>query len=600
MRQGARRRIRQVQRVLALAGLAIVVLPFSIPAIAQIGPIYHDGFLEYQYRLNRVEQGGGNELQLATWRAQASTWVWRPYILQVDASLGLTRTRNSADDSSNTGNIITGTLAANAFARSHFPFRIFFESRDNRVDGDVFDVDRTTRNWGFLQQFAPRGGGRVSLDFRQSDNEELHVDGNRSLRRFGTEIWQLNGVKAIGRNEFRLTTSLRHLDRDAPAQSEDRFIFNLRHRFRTGQRFFVEDTTFYSDEQVQLNGTETNRRFLQFNGMSTWRPKTRRPLMVIARALAQGMESGPDGFESGSTNVILTGTATYQYTHNLTFAGSLSAANLDPDNATDESSVQQRLRATYRADAISLGSMDYTWGGSVEAGNRRARTNGNDTVQDIAGNFGHSLSRIAALSGGRQFQVTFSQTVAAIADTDDRRVQSLVNSAFMTLNRQQGRTSSYLRIAASDRRAFGDRENSFQLVTLQASSRMQINRRRSLNGGLTLQYSNNSIDMSGEQDQDNASFTYGADLSYIERDLFKVPRLNFLSELRLLSREFRSNDILDQGMETDPDRRDKAWRNELDYRIGLLEFRLLADVREIDNQWLSQVYFQVRRYYGSM
>ena len=138
------------------------------------------------------------------------------------------------------------------------------------------------------------------------------------------------------------------------------------------------------------------------------------------------------------------------------------------------------------------------------------------------------------------------------------------------------------------------------MVTLQLSTRMQVNRRRSLNGGLTLQYNTNSMKLLNSDEQENSSSTYSANLTYIERDLFKVPRLNFLSELRLLSSDFRSNDILDQGIETDPDRDDKSWRNRLDYRVGKLELQLLADVREINNSWMSQVLFTVRRYYGAM
>ena len=104
--------------------------------------------------------------------------------------------------------------------------------------------------------------------------------------------------------------------------------------------------------------------------------------------------------------------------------------------------------------------------------------------------------------------------------------------------------------------------------------------------------------MLNEEERDDTAFTYSVNLSYVERDLFKVPRLNFLSELRLLSSDFRSNDILDQEIGVDPDRDDKSWRNRLDYRVGRLELQLLADVRDINNRWMSQVFFTVRRYYG--
>jgi hypothetical protein len=98
---------------------------------------------------------------------------------------------------------------------------------------------------------------------------------------------------------------------------------------------------------------------------------------------------------------------------------------------------------------------------------------------------------------------------------------------------------------------------------------------------------------------DNSAFTYSVDLTYRERDLFNVERLNFLSELRLLSRELRRDDIFDEEIGVDAERSDQVWRNELDYTVGKLELRLLADVREIDNRWMSQIFFRVRRYYGA-
>jgi len=600
MNIGAQGPVRQLRRTIALAGLVLVTQLLPGAATAQLGPIQHDGFLEYQYRLNRSEDGPGYNTNLATWRTHASTFVWQPYILQLDGSLGLTRGRDSNSENSQKTSFVTGSLFANLFPRSHFPFRTFFEARDSRVDGGIFDRNRVTRTWGFLQQYSPIRGGRLSVDFRQVDTDELFEDGLRAPREFVSNIWQVHGSKSLGRNEFRLLSTFRDISRTELMQSEKRNTINLRHRFRTSPRFFVEDTTFFSDERIALDSNDTHRRFLQFNGMSTWRPQTERPLLVIGRALAQGIDAGPSGFESGSTNIILTGSANYQFTRQFTIAGNVGVTTLDPDNLPDESSVFQRLRGLYRADSFGVGRMQYTWGGALEVGNRRQRTNGKDSVQDVAGNFNHSLSRIAMLSGGKQLQVSFSQQVAAVRDTDDLREQSLVHSIFLTLNRQKGRASSYVRLSASDRRGFGDKDGVFQLVTLQGSSRMQVSRNRSWNGGVTLQYNNRSAEMADEEKRDESSFTYSVNLSYIERDLFKVPYLNFLSELRLLSSDFRSSDILDQGIGMDPDRDDKSWRNRLDYRIGRLELQLLADVREINNQWASQVFFSVRRYYGSI
>jgi len=565
---------------------------------AQLAPVDHNGFVEYQYRLSRSEDTDGTQLHLLTWRTQASTYLWQPYLVKLDGTLGLTRSRTSDASNGNTNNIVTGGLAANVFARSRFPFRAFFESRDSRVDGDVFDVDLATRNWGFLQQFSPVGGGRLSVDYRRSESDELRVDGLRENRSFGSSTWQVNGSKATVHNSINLLASIRDLVRDGPMQTEKRKLLNLRHRFRTSPRFFIEDTTFFSDERIGYDQSQTNRRFLQFNGNSNWRPRSSKPLLVIGRVLAQGIDSGPSGFESGSRNVLLAASANYQYSRRVTFAGNLSVRDSEMDAGPDDSAVLQRLRATYRSDGVGLGRLQYLWGGTVEAGNLRDGNQGEDSVQDVTGVFNHGLSRNAVLNGGRQFQFNVTQTLSASADTTDRREQTVVHGAYLTLNRQSGRTSTYFRLSASDRRSFGDRNDTFQLVNLQASSRMQMSKDRSWNGSITLQYGNSSADMPDVRDMDNSSFTYSVDLRYMERDLFDVQRLNFRSELRFLSSNFRSNNVFDERDDPTTDRDDSVWRNELDYRVGLLEFRLLADLRQTDNRWMSQVYFHVRRYYG--
>ncbi len=582
----------------ALAFAAGIVVATASQAHAQLGPVKHDGYFEYQYRLFRSEQSPTTTTNLLTWRGHASTYLWQPYILQLDGTLGLTRTVNESSGAGADGTLVTGGLVASVFPRSRFPFRAYIDNRDNRVDGDLFEQDRASRNFGFIQTFIPKGGGRIALDFRRSDNDEFFVDGVTTKRSFSNRQWQLTGSKYLGRNSFNFLGSLREVSRDLPRQSESRTLINLRHRFRTSPRFFIEDTTFFSDESIQLDHSNNHRRFLQFNGTSTWRPVSERPFFVLARVLLQGVDAGPEGLETGSKNMVLTASANYQLSPRVTIAGNAGMTNTDPDNQSDESTVFQRLRTTYRADRIDLGSLQYMWGTSMEAGNRRERNHEDDTVQDLAAVFNHSVTRNMLLSSYSQLQFSLSQQIAAVSDTADRREQSLVHTAFATWNRQNGKTSAYVRLSASDRRTFGDREDFFQLVTLQASSRMQLARTRSLNGGLTLQYSNSSMAMLDDERRENSAFTYGIDLSYIERDLFSVRRLNFTSELRLLSRNLRSMEAFDRGIDANPDRSDRVWRNELDYRVGRLEFRLLADLRDINNRWMSQVYLQVRRHYG--
>lgn len=57
--------------MLARIGLLCLLVPAFQPLRAQVGPVDHDGYLEYQYRLVRSEELADNTLHLATWRARA-------------------------------------------------------------------------------------------------------------------------------------------------------------------------------------------------------------------------------------------------------------------------------------------------------------------------------------------------------------------------------------------------------------------------------------------------------------------------------------------------------------------------------------------------
>ena len=573
-------------------------------AAGEVAPIDHDGYLEYQFRTSRNENGLNSDQHFATWRGRASTFVWRPYILLLDGNLGLSRTLNQDSSVSQNGTIVTGSASANVFARSTFPFRLYFQSRDSRVDGDVFDSDFSTRNWGFVQRLSSRkNGGSLSLEYRNSDTDEVTVNGRTKQRKFGSELWQLTGNRAFGRNDFRLVSSSRKLTRSFPDQSQDRILLNLRHQFRGNARFNIEDTLFYSDERLNQNNREQFRRFLQFNGYSNWRPATAKPLIVIGRLVARDVEAG-NGTSRGSQSFLLSGSATYQFSPQLTLGASVGVNGSDGDSIGSQTGTFQRLRGSYRGRGIGVGRMTYNWGGALDLGNSRIRRDGDDSVQLVSGSLSHGLSRATNLGGGRQLQLSLTQTATALADTQERREQSLVHTANATLSRQNGRISNYLRFSASDRRRYGDRPDEFQLLSLQGTSRMQLNRTRSLNGGVSLQFSNSSMammngDATTMQMMDNGSFTYSVTISYTDRELFNVQRLNFLSQLRYFSAEFRDDDAFRQENEFDPSRSDSSWRNELSYRIGLLELRLLTEMRDVNGRWNGHAFFSIRRYYGT-
>ena len=597
-----------VVRMLAsgAAGHALLTTAFACAllasprvATAQLGPVDVSGFLEYQYRQTLGSGLMNSSSQLGTFRTDASTYLWRPWIMQLNGTLGLTKTVTRNTTATSNGNLITGGLRVDLLRQSRFPFAAFVDSRDSRVEGDLQDLDILTRTYGFMQQFAASRGGRYSLDYRHRTIDDLFEDSSRPSRKSVNDIWQAMAQKTLGRNQFTLNSNLTDTSRDEPQQTLNRMRHTLRHRFRSDNGFFLEDTTFFSNERFGAGGFESQRQFMQFNGASTWRPRSDKPLLIVARGLLQGTNTASNGFEQGSKNASLTGSANYQYSERTVFAANAGISAADTDSGDDTTSTFQRVRADYRSRMFDLWSSEYRWGGSVDVGNTSGRDDADmrSSVQGLLLTFNHHLSKWYQLGSGRNLEFNLSQVLTDAVDTDGQNRRSATHTLYSTLSRQEGKTNSYIRLSATDRRMTGDFRDTFQLLNLQASRSTQTTRYRAWSGSLTLQYGH-TVRQNGPESIDDRTTSYSANVSYRHANLFDVSHLNFTSQLHLLSSDFMSDEPFEENFDTDRSRTDTAFRNRLDYRIGLLQLRLEANAREINSVWNSMIFLSVRRYYG--
>jgi len=574
-------------------------------ANAQLGPVETRGFIEYQHQQTSGDSLTDSRTNLGTWRADASTYVWEPWVLQLDGSLGITKTVTKADvvnDGHRSSTLITGRLQAGLFQQSPFPFRAYAEQLDSRTDAEIAELGLQTSTVGFLSQFATRGGGRYSLNYRKSDNDRMIASSDSFRPAFTDEIWELNVNKGIGSNFFRLASLVGETRRYESSETLERTTHNLRHKFRSSPRFYTDSTLFLSDETFEFDHSDNLRKFNQFNGSATWRPSTERPLLITSRALLQSVEAGQLGVMSDSRSMAITTVASYQISERLAVLADAGVTERDMDLGEDGSSLFQRVRSRYRSTRHRFGRSNYRWGSSLEFGNRRDRQAGEDedSVQNVRAQFDHTLMRTVRIGDYRQLQISFAQQLTADRNSEDQPSQILSNSIFGTFSRQNGRVATYIRLSATDRRAYGDNEGTNQLVNLQASTMARSGRNRSWNGSITLQYGRSSQEMLEADTMDRESVSYSADLTYRHANLLDVTALNFSSELRLLSEEFLSDDPLDLTFGDELERTDTMWRNRLTYRIGLLEFDLQVTLREVSDSLSTRAFFKVRRYYGAV
>jgi len=574
---------------------------------AQLGPIETGGFLEYQYRRNTGTGPIEATSNIGTLQTNVSTYVWRPWIMRVNALLNLTKTASENVSSQQSSTLVTGALNVNLFRQSRFPFMAYYDTKDSRVDGDLPGTDILNTTYGFMQKYMGKGGGQYSMDYRHRSVESLFNDGSGITNEGISDTWQIRAQKSLGRNLITLDSLRDDVSRSDTNQKQNRFNHTLRHRFNSGRGFFLEDTTFFSDEQFETDDVDRQRRFLQFNGVSTWRPQTKRPLLIIGRGLLQGTETGNEGVEQMSKNMAMTASANYGYTDRINFGANVGIAAVDSSGGEEIVSTFQQLMASYRSEDHDLWNSRYQWGATIEAGNRSGDEkesgdidrNDEGSVQNINLRFNHTISKNYQLSSGRQFTFHVAQQIMGAADSDNRRRTALTHTGAGTLSNQNGNTTSYVRLSISDGRLSAEADSVSQLVNLQLSRNRQTGRNRSWGGNLTMQYGRTVLDSPDANRKENKTVSYSGNLHYMQRDLFDISDLTFTSELRLLSSEFvRVEEMDDGGLVPVRERTDLEWRNWLDYRVGKLQIRLTANMSKTRDVHNFLIFLRIRRLYG--
>ena len=579
-----------------------VLLCLSAGAAAQIGPIDTSGYLEYRFRNFNSDSDPASTSHNVVLQTAFATYFWRPWIANVDGSVTFHEVTNKDGDNSGENSVFTGRMRLGLLSKSRFPFSAYYESRDNRLNSDTFSVDGTTQTFGFLQNYTSNRAGHYALEYRNTRVDELFADGATVPRNFVNGSWFLRAQKSLGKNELSLNSQLTGIERSTLSRNTDLLRHTLRHRFRGGPRFGLENTVFLSNEQLEFDETSQHRKFQQLSTISNWRPSSNNKWLVTGRGLLQNTGSMVVDREQARKSASLAVTTTYRATEHLFLTGSLGGMLMDADNLESESRVYQKVRAGYQSGGIPWRSNSYRWGAYVGAGNRTGDQllTAESQIQDVDASFFHSLSTPVEFASGGRFEVRVTQNLSTNHDSIGRERNSMQHGLSATFNSNGRNSSRYIRLSATDRRNHGDVKQEFQIANLQLSINRRADRYRSLTGNVTLQYTRSASDDHALVSTASDRFSYSANVTYRHAKLFGVSNFSFTSELRMRSLEYQTSDALDPDFNVSEERLSSLWRNQLDYRIGALIVRFDGDIREVDGELSTLVSLYVRRHFGNL
>lgn len=580
-----------------LPALVLAALAWIVPAATALGQPQGRvwGYLEYQGRYMDREEGEGGTMNLGTVRVNGSTYLWRPWFAQVSGGLGLTwaRFRDGIDSDSE---LTTGEGRLNLFPESHFPFEAHVERDDTRVRGDVVGPDYTLTRYRLIQQYNPPGGGRYRLRYRHGERtEERGGTGGLGAEEQDDQLG-LELERGFGSHNFRFTSEIEEIERQDPSSQHDRELYLLRHTFRPGGTFSWDNMVSFNDFTETTAALKSVSQVSQLSSVAFWRPRTERPLLFTANILANSLDYQREVGDTETRSVSLNGGATYQWTPRVTVRASLAARQSRGEDG-DMRSESERLFIDYTPDQIPLGDFAYRWSANGQLGNRTGQAGEADTgdaVQELGMGLGHSLGREFAGVRGGSLSLRLSERVNGLADTEDAESVNLVHSASLGWNRLSGSVSTLARLSLNDRREYGDEESTFQLINLQVTRNHRIDQNTSWSGNVTMQASRSvteSTDPELDGDWDGSS---SIAVTYQRRRVMDVPRLDFTSELRVMSHNLLP--VVQTEFTPSDEREDRVWRNRLTYNIGLLELNAWANLSQGQDRNVNMLLlFQARR-----
>ena len=579
-----------------------------------VPPLHWSGYLAYELHTLR-DQGRSSSLSnLLTANLTGATYIYQPWFARLNGSLNLTgdwtenKTVGGFDSDGSLHERIrtqerffTGAGRLELFPLSRFPFEFHVEANDSRTDSGLSsNLNFRTQNVGFSQRYRPVSGAYSltgTFDRREQSGTGFRSTSDAFNGDFNTR-WKSND----------LTVSLSHNQaRSIGHEDESRFTgLTTQHNYAPSAGVSVNSTVNWSRTEDLFATGVSDISVLQGTSIGIWQ-RANSPLTLTGSARGIALREGVG--DTGLDAVALTLGANYQYNQNLrlTANGALNLGRALGGNST--TGLNGSVGANYQGDSLQFGAARYDWFGGATLGTSLNSASGQDSErQDALGaQIGHSLTLPVALPGSA-LDLTANQSLTAThingtQRTDDPRLAALadtrvmVNGVAATWQLARGERSAYARASYNDSMELGGGHARFQLLNFQLSGSVEFDRYSSLVGDLTYQRTNQRqselVDPAVVIARTGNTGT-GAEISFINQRLFGVPRLRFLSRLRL------AQDVLRQpGTLTFlPDRETRLWENRLDYAIGRIETQLVLRLSEVEGRRLQSLTLRIQRNFG--
>lgn len=579
----------------------------------EIPPVRWGGSLGYSLQTNKSNTGSSSTSQGIFGSLSAASYIYAPWFARVSGRLGLTS--NSAtstgsgaegtnSESSRSSNVVGGG-EINMFASSRYPFRAYFDRTDSTTSGYLTATSYVANRFGLNQNFRAEdgmSGGSITLD-RSSISA---TDGRKD------DVTAMSGNYSLQSGVLQNNVNGRYSqsERSGGGESARLIGINSSHTAILSDTLSLGATANYSDSEIRgaaIGGTgATSRgRYVQLYGYGSWLPEFEDiedlPLSLSGGIRYSGQDSqfGGESFKAHSLGGNLS--ALYRYSTHLALSANGAINSLVQAKGESQLLTQLGTGITYVGSPLNFGKYSYNWNSGASANWQSAvATTPASTV--LNGQLGHTLSRIFSFDTGQTLAFNASQSFNAVNSETLGTSQTLTNSLSANLGLAAGeRFTGTLSTSLSDVQTSGYLEQAYRVLNVGLYGQGQMSQVSSVNINMSFNWSDQSyqvVDAFGQQLTQNAQrMSLNGSAAYSNGRFAGVRGLRynaiFAADTRLRDERLYGN------VNGEFDRSRFTLTNRLEYRIGLLDFRLSLVNNEVGGKKNALLFFQVSRQIGA-
>jgi len=579
----------------------------------EIPPIRWGGGVGYSYQNSTSSTGSSSSSQGVFANMAAASYIYAPWFARVSGRLGLTTSASSSESSGALGGNgdqpkntnVTGGGEINMFSSSRYPLRAYYDRSDSRVSGTIVNNDYVSNRFGISQSFRAEDGSsggnfmldRSSVSMTNGQRDEVTAVNGSYSQQIGIVQNNFNGRYSLG-------------ERTGTGDKVTLFGLNSSHVANISDTLNLGGTVNYSDSDIRVsNGlgvsSASRGRYMQLYGYGSWLPEFEDvedlPLTLSGGLRYSGQETafGGESFSAQSLGANLS--ALYRYSSNLSLSANGAVNQLVQSTGEAVLLTQLGSSVAYAGNPLSFGNFSYSWNTGANA-NWQGAAGAMPANTMLNGQLGHSLSRVFTFQPGQTIAFNASQSLGIVESQLVGAAKTLTNTGSVNFGLAAGeRFSGSVSTMLSDVRTSGYLEQEYQVLNVGFYGQGQLSQLSSANINLMFNYSDQSyqaVDAFGFPiTQNSQRWTLNGSAAYTHQRFAGVRGLRYNMIFAADTRQRDERLFGNVNGEVNPAR--FSLTNRLEYRLGLLDFRLSLITNQMAGQKNALLFFQVSRQIGS-